>query len=139
MEPPDFLKRVTECVPEIVDFVKGIQDKGFAYEANGSVYFDVNAFRSTRDHHYPKLLPEAAANAKALEEGEGALSSGRQEKRNQSDFALWKASKPGEPAWDSPWGAVSDGKMSGWGLPSLVVGLFDVYLFYLFLSKRFRN
>ena len=100
------LKRVTECVPEIVDFVQRIIDNGFGYEAGGSVYFDVATFRASKSHHYPKLLPEAAANAKALEEGEGALSAGAGEKRSQTDFALWKASKPGEPEWPSPWGQV---------------------------------
>ncbi|EGD82565.1 cysteinyl-tRNA synthetase [Salpingoeca rosetta] len=104
VEAPDVLKRVTECVPEIAAFVQRIIDNGYGYEANGSVYFDVAAFRGSSEHNYPKLLPEAAANAKALEEGEGALSSGAGDKRSQSDFALWKASKPGEPAWPSPWG-----------------------------------
>ena len=50
-------------------------------------------------------MPEAYGNQEALEEGEGALSSSSaQEKRSPNDFVLWKASKPGEPAWPSPWG-----------------------------------
>lgn len=52
-----------------------------------------------------QLVPEAYGNQEALEEGEGALSTtAAQEKRSPNDFALWKASKPGEPAWPSPWG-----------------------------------
>lgn len=52
-----------------------------------------------------QLVPEAYGNQAALEEGEGALSLvTAQEKRSPNDFALWKASKPGEPAWPSPWG-----------------------------------
>ena len=52
-----------------------------------------------------QLVPEAYGNQAALEEGEGTLSAAAaQEKRSPNDFALWKASKPGEPAWPSPWG-----------------------------------
>ena len=73
--PPTITTRVSEFVEEIVAFVKRIQDKGFAYAtADGSVYFDIHAF-------------EAAGNCYA-----------------RLDFALWKASKPGEPSWTSPWG-----------------------------------
>ena len=52
------------------------------------------------------LFPEAVGNSKLLEEGEGALSTsaGLRDKRDANDFALWKASKPGEPFWASPWG-----------------------------------
>ncbi len=49
-------------------------------------------------------MPEAFGDSKALAEGEGELSDEKQEKLNPTDFALWKLSKPGEPAWDSPWG-----------------------------------
>ncbi len=49
-------------------------------------------------------MPEAFGDSKALAEGEGELSEEKQEKVNPTDFALWKVSKPGEPAWDSPWG-----------------------------------
>jgi cysteinyl-tRNA synthetase len=58
-------------------------------------------------HYYAKLVPEAFGDQKALHEGEGDLSVSEDrlnEKRSQNDFALWKASKPGEPAWDSTWG-----------------------------------
>ena len=51
-----------------------------------------------------QLVPEAYGDQAALEEGEGSLSVAGQEKRSPNDFALWKASKPGEPAWESPWG-----------------------------------
>lgn len=52
-----------------------------------------------------QLVPEAYGNQAALEEGEGSLSlAATQEKHSPNDFALWKASKPGEPAWPSPWG-----------------------------------
>uniref|UniRef100_A0AAY4DB33 Cysteine--tRNA ligase, cytoplasmic n=1 Tax=Denticeps clupeoides TaxID=299321 RepID=A0AAY4DB33_9TELE len=105
--PPDVLTRVSEYVPEIVDFVKKIVDNGYGYESNGSVYFDTAKFDSSHNHSYAKLVPEAVGDQKALEEGEGDLSISADrlsEKRSQNDFALWKASKPGEPSWESPWG-----------------------------------
>ncbi len=105
--PADVITRVSEYVPEIVDFIKGIIDRGLAYDANGSVYFDVAKFAGQKDHRYAKLVPEAYGDAKALQEGEGDLSVSEDrlsEKKSPNDFALWKASKSGEPSWDSPWG-----------------------------------
>ncbi|THH17870.1 hypothetical protein EW146_g3010 [Bondarzewia mesenterica] len=100
---PDTLTRVTEYVPEIVAFVERIILNGYGYEVDGSVYFDTRAFDQNKDHFYAKLEPWSKGNRELLEEGEGALSSttGR---RSPADFALWKASKPGEPSWQSPWG-----------------------------------
>ncbi|KAL7833838.1 hypothetical protein AOLI_G00287980 [Acnodon oligacanthus] len=105
--PPDVLTRVSEYVPEIVEFVKKIVDNGYGYESNGSVYFDTAKFDASSGHSYAKLVPEAVGDQKALQEGEGDLSISADrlsEKRSQNDFALWKASKPGEPSWESPWG-----------------------------------
>ncbi|KAI0049963.1 hypothetical protein FA95DRAFT_1488235 [Auriscalpium vulgare] len=101
---PDTLTRVTEYVPEIVDFVARIVQNGYAYEHEGSIYFDTRAFDKADLHDYAKLEPWSKGNRELLEEGEGALSSGSS-RRAASDFALWKASKPGEPSWPSPWGA----------------------------------
>uniref|UniRef100_A0A667WNS5 Cysteine--tRNA ligase, cytoplasmic n=1 Tax=Myripristis murdjan TaxID=586833 RepID=A0A667WNS5_9TELE len=105
--PADVLTRVSEYVPEIVEFVKKIVANGYGYESNGSVYFDTSKFDSSPEHSYAKLVPEAVGDQKALQEGEGDLSISADrlsEKKSQNDFALWKASKPGEPSWDSPWG-----------------------------------
>ncbi|GAA6096602.1 cysteine--tRNA ligase, cytoplasmic isoform X1 [Tachysurus ichikawai] len=105
--PPDVLTRVSEYVPEIVEFVKKIVDNGYGYESNGSVYFDTAKFDASSGHSYAKLVPEAVGDQKALQEGEGDLSISADrlnEKRSQNDFALWKSSKPGEPSWESPWG-----------------------------------
>ncbi|KAF8268616.1 tRNA synthetases class I (C) catalytic domain-containing protein [Lactarius quietus] len=100
---PDTLTRVTEYVPEIVAFVERIVKNGYAYEVEGSVYFDTSTFDSSESHTYAKLEPWSKGNKELLAEGEGALASttGR---RSAADFALWKASKPGEPSWPSPWG-----------------------------------
>ncbi|XP_033152253.1 cysteine--tRNA ligase, cytoplasmic [Drosophila mauritiana] len=105
--PPDVLTRVSEYVPQIVTFIQKIIDNGLAYAANNSVYFDVNGFDKREKHHYAKLVPEAYGDTKSLQEGEGDLSVAEDrlsEKRSANDFALWKASKAGEPWWDSPWG-----------------------------------
>ena len=101
---PDVVTRVTEFVPEIVTFTEKIIENGFAYESEGSVYFDTQKFRAS--HDYPKLVPQAGnATAAEMIEGEGALSNAfAEDKKHKNDFALWKASKAGEPYWDSPWG-----------------------------------
>jgi len=105
--PADFITRVSDYVPEIVEFTKKIIDQGLAYEAQGSVYFDVAKFNNSPGHRYAKLVPEAYGDSKALQEGEGDLSVSEDkisEKKSATDFALWKKSKSGEPSWDSPWG-----------------------------------
>ncbi|TFY58096.1 hypothetical protein EVJ58_g6625 [Rhodofomes roseus] len=100
---PDTLTRVTEFVPEIASFVEGIVKNGYGYVVDGSVYFDTRAFDKADGHYYAKLEPWSKGNRELLEEGEGALTA-TTGKRSPADFALWKASKPGEPSWPSPWG-----------------------------------
>lgn len=102
--PADYLTRVSEYVPEIIAYVEKIIGNGFAYESEGSVYFDVAAFERDPQHHYAKLCPWSAGNSKFFEEGEGSLGVKLTGKRDGRDFALWKCSKPGEPYWTSPWG-----------------------------------
>ncbi|RHZ79280.1 hypothetical protein Glove_150g98 [Diversispora epigaea] len=114
--PSDILTRVSEYVPEIVKYIKKIIDNGYAYESDGSVYFDTFEFDGSKSkninnknnshyrHNYAKLEPWSADNEKLIEEGEGSLGSKLQGKKSKSDFALWKKSKPGEPFWESPWG-----------------------------------
>ncbi|KAJ2661627.1 cysteinyl-tRNA synthetase [Coemansia sp. RSA 1200] len=102
---PNVLTRVSEFVPEIVQFVQRIIENGYAYESEGSVFFDVAAFDGKNGHFYAKLEPTAKGNQRRQEDGEGSLSVHSSSKRSHSDFALWKASKPGEPAWPSPWGS----------------------------------
>lgn len=103
VKEPDVITRVTEYVPQIVDYIKGIVDNGFGYASNGSVYFDTNAFKN-KGYDYRKLKPGVDTSAEEMAEGEGALAGGGSEKRHPNDFALWKASKPGEPSWESEWG-----------------------------------
>ena len=103
VKEPDVVTRVTEYVPQIVDYIQGIVTNGFGYESNGSVYFDTNTFKG-EGYDYRKLKPGVDTSAEEMAEGEGALAGGESEKRHPNDFALWKASKPGEPSWQSPWG-----------------------------------
>ncbi|KAF8056247.1 CARS1 [Scenedesmus sp. PABB004] len=98
---PDVLTRVVEFLPEIVAYVSRIVDNGMAYESNGSVYFDTAKFKEA-GHVYGKCKPSSVGNAALAAESEANFETS--EKRGPQDFALWKAAKPGEPAWDSPWG-----------------------------------
>jgi cysteinyl-tRNA synthetase len=102
--PPDQLTRVTEYVPQIVRFVEKIVENGYGYATpDGSVYFDTDVFEKD-GHIYARLEPGNKNNSALQEDGEGSLSKGKSMKRSKTHFALWKASKPGEPAWPSPWG-----------------------------------
>ncbi len=76
VKTPHVVTRVSEYVPEVVDMIQQIIDNGFAYPSNGSVYFDVPAFKKTQDsgHSYGKLVPENVGDEAALAEGEGRLS-----------------------------------------------------------------
>ena len=103
VKEPDVVTRVTEYVPQIVDYIQGIMDNEFAYASNGSVYFDTTSFKA-KGYDYRKLKPGVDTSAEEMAEGEGALAGSSSEKKHPNDFALWKASKPGEPSWESPWG-----------------------------------
>jgi cysteinyl-tRNA synthetase len=87
--------RATQEMPQIIRMIEGLIEKGFAYPAkNGDVYF-----RVTKDPGYGKLSGRRIEDMQA-----GARIEVGEEKEHPMDFAVWKASKPGEPAWDSPWG-----------------------------------
>lgn len=101
---PDKLTRVTEYGPQIVDFVKQIQDNGYGYDHEGSVYYDTHAWESSGGV-YARLQPWNRNDKELQADGEGSLSAKTTSfKRSGADFALWKASKEGEPSWSSPWG-----------------------------------
>jgi cysteinyl-tRNA synthetase len=101
---PDELTRVTEYGPEIASFVNKIVENKFGYStSDGSVYFDIDAFEKA-GNSYAKLEPWNRSNKELQADGEGALSQKTTEKHSAADFAIWKASKPGEPSWASTWG-----------------------------------
>jgi cysteinyl-tRNA synthetase len=92
--PADEYPRVSNEIPEIVHFIEELGERGFAYDLDGDVYFRVE-----KDADYGKLshrkLEEAVTGTRVDEDAR---------KENPADFALWKSAKPGEPAWESPWG-----------------------------------
>ena len=90
----DVHPRVTDNIQQIIDFVKDLEDKGYAYEVNGDVYFDTKKFEG-----YGKLSKQ---NQDELEAGARIEVNGQ--KRHPMDFVLWKSKKEGEPGWNSPWG-----------------------------------
>ena len=95
----DSYPRVTETIPEIIDMVSTLIDKGHAYIGDDGVYFEID----TAPEKFGQLtgqtleMVRAGAGGRVEDTGSG--------KRDHRDFALWKLAKPGEPSWDSPWGA----------------------------------
>ncbi len=104
-----FHPRVTQEIENIIKMISELIEKGYAYEDNGTVYFDTKAF-----NEYGKLskknLDELIAGASERVQQDDA-------KKNSTDFVLWKPQKPGEPKWSSPWG---DGR-PGWHIECSVM------------------
>lgn len=73
VELPDVITRVSEFVPEIVKFIEKIIANGYAYEANGSIYFNVNKYNDGTKHTYAKLEPTSVNDKEKIAEGEGVL------------------------------------------------------------------
>jgi len=95
VKPATANPKVSEHIPEIIEMVKTLQEKGFAYETDDGVYYDISKFND-----YGKL-----AHIKIKEQKTGTrVETDKYEKEKAMDFALWKKAKPGEPSWDSPWG-----------------------------------
>ena len=100
LRPHTHNPRVTEFMQQIIDFVKGLIEKGRAYEVDGDVYYDVHAFNGYGKLSHKNLEDLEAGHRIALDE----------RKKHVADFALWKKAKEGEPSWPSPW---SEGR-PGW-------------------------
>jgi len=94
---PDVEPRVSDHLPEIIALVETLQERGLAYAVDSDVYYRVNAFGP-----YGRL---SGRSRDELLGGVGSRVDVDERKENPLDFALWKAAKPGEPAWDSPWGS----------------------------------
>jgi cysteinyl-tRNA synthetase len=92
--PPTYEPRATGHVPEMVALMERLIDLGFGYATGGDVYFDVRSFPgygSLSGQRPDEMLPASDSEAGG--------------KRDPRDFAMWKAAKPGEPSWETPWGA----------------------------------
>jgi cysteinyl-tRNA synthetase len=94
VQKADAHPRVTETMPEIIEFIENLIQKGFAYEASGDVYFKTRSFNG-----YGKLSHQSIDDLKS-----GARIEIGEKKEDPLDFALWKAAKEGEIYWESPWG-----------------------------------
>ncbi len=105
----DIYPKATEEIPKIIEVVQGLVDKGYAYPAGGSVYFRV---KNVPD--YGKL---SHRSLESMMSTENAL--GSDDKESPMDFVLWKAAKPGEPLWESPWGP----GRPGWHIECSVMSL----------------
>ncbi|RLE37117.1 cysteine--tRNA ligase [Candidatus Acetothermia bacterium] len=92
--PPTHSPRATEHIAGMIDLVQQLIEKGYAYERGGDVYFRVRAFSE-----YGKLSGRSVDELRS-----GARVAASELKEDPLDFTLWKAAKPGEPKWDSPWG-----------------------------------
>lgn len=102
--------KATEEIPDMIDMIRTLIDKGYAYEVNGTVYFRTRSFAG-----YGKL---SGKNIDDLEAGHRSIQvAGEQEKEDALDFVLWKPKKEGEPFWPSPWG---EGR-PGWHLECSVM------------------
>ena len=88
--------RATEYIDDIIEFVSALIEKGYAYEVDGDVYFRTKKFKD-----YGKL---SGKNLEELQVGASQRVSLDERKEDPMDFAIWKAQKPGEPAWKCPWG-----------------------------------
>lgn len=108
----DLYPKASEHIQDIIAMIADIMDNGYAYAADGDVYFSVERFPD-----YGKLSGQQVDEMKA-----GARIAPGEQKRNPLDFALWKAAKPGEPSWPSPWG---EGR-PGWHIECSVMS--SVYL-----------
>jgi cysteinyl-tRNA synthetase len=94
IEKADVHPRATEHIGEIIKLVKGLEGKGYAYEIDGDVFFDVSKFKD-----YGKLSGQNIEKLKS-----GARVEVNERKKEAIDFSLWKRAKEGEPSWESPWG-----------------------------------
>ncbi len=92
---PTMEPKATEHIQEMIDLISELIEKNMAYPAGGDVYYSVNSFAN-----YGKLSGRKLEDMQA-----GARISINENKKDPMDFVLWKASKPGEPKWESPWGA----------------------------------
>ncbi len=98
-EKPSFQPKATENIKEMIEMISILIEKGFAYESNNHIYFEVNKFKD-----YGKL-----SNKKIDDLISGSRVEISSNKKNAEDFVLWKPSNRDEPSWESPWGKADQG------------------------------
>ncbi|MBV9026479.1 MAG: cysteine--tRNA ligase [Streptomycetaceae bacterium] len=113
--PPTYEPRATGHIPEMIEMMRGLIERGHAYPGEGNVYFDVRSF--------PGYLQLSRQELDNLLKPPGEAEAG---KRDPHDFALWKAARPGEPSWETPWGR----GRPGWHLECSVMA-------HKYLGERF--
>ena len=99
VRPPDTLTRVTEYIPEIIQFVQKIIDNGYAYESEGSVYFDTETYDGSNGHVYAKLQPGSKGSKELLEDGEGLLIIRSGTLRTINEYAMFRRSTDCSSCW----------------------------------------
>ncbi len=114
IEPASYNPLATEEIGGMIDMIKTLIEKGYAYEVNGTVYYRTRKFEG-----YGKLSKKNIDDLEAghRDEGHAIKVSGQDEKEDPLDFVLWKPKKEGEPSWESPW---SDGR-PGWHIECSVM------------------
>jgi cysteinyl-tRNA synthetase len=108
--PAQIEPKATQHIPEIIDLIRRLEDRGFAYQGKEDVYFRVRRFPG-----YGKLSGQSLEDMQA-----GARVEVDPHKEHPLDFVLWKGSKPGEPAWPSPWGP----GRPGWHIECSAMGMY---------------
>ena len=109
VRPPTVEPRATDHIPEMIELIQKLVDGGLAYPMEGDVYFSVRNF-----DRYGRLSGQSLDDLIS-----GARVEAAEHKRDPLDFALWKAAKPGEPSWESPWG----GGRPGWHIECSAMSL----------------
>ena len=109
IDKPDIQPKATEYIPQMVALVETLVEKGFAYELDDGVYFEIEKFPD-----YGKLSHQKQEELRA-----GSRVEADDKKRHPHDFVLWKKAKPGEPSWPSPWG---EGR-PGWHIECSAMGM----------------
>ena len=107
-----YYPKATEFIPEMIELIKDLEEKGFAYNVDGDVYFDVMRFHEQRGYGKLSHVPlDKIESVEGIEIDE--------QKKYPADFALWKKRKENEPYWSSPWG---DGR-PGWHIECSIMSM----------------
>lgn len=116
--PADVHPKATEEIPEMIEFIEKLIEKGLAYNTNGDVFFNVPKYAELTNEYGTLTSFDYESGSSSLED-EDISDNFQQKKQNRADFALWKNKKEGEPSWNSPWG---EGR-PGWHIECSVMSM----------------